>query len=169
MTGEMSRDDVTEEAFPIHFAIAKELGGTVEPFDVYQGPYIQLDGARLWLSSEDGIGAYVFNETTRCKSEDFFFANMAATDEGIAAAREVYPEGGIDVDAPEPGPTMQERVAKARAELEAVIESNNTELNAATYGTTDYRRAAMLSRYLENALNAFKECDDAFINFPAEG
>ena len=40
MTGEMHRSEVTPEAYPTHFAIARALGGTVEPFDQYQGPYV---------------------------------------------------------------------------------------------------------------------------------
>lgn len=46
MTGEMYKSDVTEEEYPLHFAIAKALHGTVEPFDVYQGPYVVIGHAR---------------------------------------------------------------------------------------------------------------------------
>lgn len=65
MTGEMSRDEVTEENFPIHFAIAKALGGTVHPFDQYQGPYISNFpdvGAKLWLQVHgEGPGFQIYN------------------------------------------------------------------------------------------------------------
>ncbi len=44
MTGEMIKSDVTREAYPLHFAIADELGGSVEPFDQYQGPYVVIGG-----------------------------------------------------------------------------------------------------------------------------
>ncbi len=40
MTGEMHKSEVTREAYPLHFACADAVGGTVEPFDQYQGPYI---------------------------------------------------------------------------------------------------------------------------------
>ena len=48
MTGEMSYInpetgvDSNGESWPIHLAIAKELGGELRPFDVYQGPYIVI-------------------------------------------------------------------------------------------------------------------------------
>jgi len=72
MTGEMSQADVTEEAWPIHFAIAKEFGGTVRPFDVYQGPYIYIPSkGRVWVCSEDGVFATVYRETTETSSEEF--------------------------------------------------------------------------------------------------
>ncbi|KKM74800.1 hypothetical protein LCGC14_1396630 [marine sediment metagenome] len=79
MTGEMFKSDVTPEAYPIHFAIAEALGGTVQPFDQYQGPYVcvgddirsgdepyavavqGLGVVRLWLV-DDGDGPYVYNE-----------------------------------------------------------------------------------------------------------
>ena len=37
MTGEMHKSEVTKEAFPLHFKLAKKYGGTVRPFDQYQG------------------------------------------------------------------------------------------------------------------------------------
>jgi hypothetical protein len=51
MTGEMCKDDVTREEFPLHFAVADAVpGASVEPWDVYQGPYIQLPGyGCYWL------------------------------------------------------------------------------------------------------------------------
>lgn len=61
MTGEMCKADVTRDEFPIHFAIADALGGTVEPFDVYQGPYIRLPGTRLFIGQEDDM-PYVWKE-----------------------------------------------------------------------------------------------------------
>jgi hypothetical protein len=88
MTGEMSKADVTEEAYPLHFAIAKALGGEVKPFDMYQGPYVVIGGdfrgegvyapliqhlgiVRLWIG-EDGDGdGYVFNEANDKQSQPF--------------------------------------------------------------------------------------------------
>ncbi len=97
MTGEMLKCEVTREAFPTHFAIADAVGGTVQPFDVYQGPYV-LVGAdvrigsepyaiaprglgvvRLWLCSDDGAICTVYNEATDKQSEPFFW-----DDEGSA-------------------------------------------------------------------------------------
>src|SRR5208337_3441999 len=40
-TGEMSQSEADDaEAWPMHHAIAKALGGTVKAFDQYQGPYV---------------------------------------------------------------------------------------------------------------------------------
>ena len=102
MTGEMVRADVTRETWPTHFAIADALGGTVEPFDQYQGPYILIGNdiragaepyavavrglgvVRLWLCYDEGEFATVYNEATNEQSEPFFeFDEMAA----IEAAR----------------------------------------------------------------------------------
>lgn len=49
MTGEMHRSEVTPEAFPLHFAIAKAMHGTVEPFDQYQGPYVMSKRGKFWI------------------------------------------------------------------------------------------------------------------------
>lgn len=94
MTGEMHESEVTEEAFPIHFALAKEFKGTVEPFDVYQGPYILLqDGTRLFIGSEDGVFGYVWNESTGESSTEFPCADGGEMDClcAIDAARSVIP------------------------------------------------------------------------------
>jgi hypothetical protein len=48
MTGEMfyinpeTGEDSNGECWPIHLAIAQAVGGTLKPFDVYQGPYIAV-------------------------------------------------------------------------------------------------------------------------------
>lgn len=90
MTGEMSKADVTEEAFPLHFAIAKAIGGTVEPFDVYQGPYISTPtGERLFVASEDGDNAVVWNERTDESSSEFS-AYTSRNEDAVDAAHEVY-------------------------------------------------------------------------------
>lgn len=107
MTGEMIREDVTPEAYPTHFAIAKALGGTVEPFDQYQGPYVLigedirsgsepyavtvrgLGVVRLWLCSEDGAFGYIYNEANE-KQSSFFPLNADITDDlAVDAARSV--------------------------------------------------------------------------------
>ena len=41
MTGEMY--EATRDEWPTHFAIADAVGGTVQPFDQYQGPYIVVE------------------------------------------------------------------------------------------------------------------------------
>lgn len=89
MTGEMRREEVTPEAYPIHFAIAKEFGGTVEPFDHYQGPYVVIGGdvrlgdepyavavqglgvVRLWLCTDDGAFGSIYNEANEAQSDEF--------------------------------------------------------------------------------------------------
>lgn len=72
MTGEMHRSEVTREAYPLHFAIADYLGGHVEPFDQYQGPYVGSDHGRLWICCDDDSGfGYVYAEQQDAKSESF--------------------------------------------------------------------------------------------------
>lgn len=71
MTGEMSKRDVTREAYPWHFAIADLLGGTVEPFDVYQGPFVDTPCGRFWLCSDDGESGYIYNESNDKSSQEF--------------------------------------------------------------------------------------------------
>ncbi len=91
MTGEMSKADVTEEAFPVHFAIAAACGGTVKPFDVYQGPYILTPtGERLFLSTDDGYWVCVWNERTNELSTYFPMWDETAQGDGVNAAHEVY-------------------------------------------------------------------------------
>ena len=60
MAGEMSRSDVTKEAYPLHFSIARSLRRkgykevSVRPFDVYQGPYVYVPGiGRIWVNLQD--------------------------------------------------------------------------------------------------------------------
>ena len=90
MTGEMFKEDVTRERYPLYFKIADALGGTVEPFDRYQGPYILIGqdvrvgdapyaGAlhglgivRLWVIDQDnGIEAAIYNEANGKTSDPF--------------------------------------------------------------------------------------------------
>lgn len=72
MTGEMSKADVTSEEYPLHFAVAKALGGTVEPFDVYQGPYVLTPAhERLFLTNNDGVSGCWWNEATSLESAMF--------------------------------------------------------------------------------------------------
>lgn len=107
MTGEMIKSDVTEEAFPVHFAIAKALGGTVEPFDQYQGPYVVIGRdirvgsepyataptglgiKRLWLCSLDGTVCTIYNEATDKTSDAFLWGDDSTIEEAINAARSV--------------------------------------------------------------------------------
>ena len=102
MTGEMCRSELTAEAYPIHFAIAKALGGSVEPFDQYQGPYVCIGrdvrcGAgpyalaprglgivRLWVCSDDGAVCTVYNEATNKSSAPFLWNDKRAA---VKAAR----------------------------------------------------------------------------------
>ena len=101
MTGEMYKDDVTREEFPVHFAIADAVGGTVEPFDVYQGPYVLVGSdirsgdepyqiaprglgvVRLWLCDKDGYFT-VFNEANNNESWPIPYDD---TKDAILAAR----------------------------------------------------------------------------------
>lgn len=72
MTGEMHESEVTREAYPLHFAIADALGGSVRPFDQYQGPYVQTPKGRLWVCPLEDTGfCFVYNEKTGNKSACF--------------------------------------------------------------------------------------------------
>lgn len=72
--GGQSPEDVSREEYPIWYIIADALGGTVEPFDVYQGPYITVPGneGRLFIVTEDGVTAQVWNEHTNAISDEFW-------------------------------------------------------------------------------------------------
>ena len=97
MTGEMYRIDPITGVEPdgtvwsLHAAIAQALGGTVQPFDQYQGPYIlvgpdirigtrpyqlavqHMGVKRLWICSDDGDTAFLWREDTDTQSEQFFY------------------------------------------------------------------------------------------------
>jgi len=88
MTGEMhtitpSGIDSNGDEWPAHAELARRLGGTLQPFDVYQGPYICLgpdvragippyavpvsrpDTTRLWLmGTVDSWAVRVYNDST---------------------------------------------------------------------------------------------------------
>jgi hypothetical protein len=99
MSGEMHPSEVTAENFPLHFAVVKEFGGDVQPFDQYQGPYIRYAGKRgddrYFLSTDDGVFACWWNESTQRFSPAF-----TATDDdvvfAVAAFRELIEEGGTE-------------------------------------------------------------------------
>ena len=81
--------DSNGDHWPLHAAVARELGGEIKPFDVYQGPYVVIGGdvrvgdapyavavqglgvVRLWLSSDDGYFCQWYNEATGRASEEF--------------------------------------------------------------------------------------------------
>jgi hypothetical protein len=87
-TGEQSAEDLTREEWPMWYAIADALGGTVEPFDVYQGPYISVPGenGRLFIVTEDGVWGQVWNEATQQSSSQF---DMENENEAVDAALEI--------------------------------------------------------------------------------
>jgi hypothetical protein len=98
MTGEMSRSEVTPEAYPAHFAIAKAYNGSVEPFDQYQGPYVLVPGyGRLWVQTDDGSELYVYSERFDKRSEPFpmYWQDrdplLPLAVLAVSAAREVLP------------------------------------------------------------------------------
>jgi hypothetical protein len=86
MTGEMSV--VTKEAYPLHFAVVERFGGSVHPFDTYQGPYISyktnVGYARFFLVTDDGVFANWYNETSFRYSPTF-----TATDDADDLTRAV--------------------------------------------------------------------------------
>ena len=103
MTGEMYHADPAE--WPVHAAIAAALGGSLEPFDQYQGPYVLIGPdarvgqqpyalclpgpVRLWLVSEDGGFGHVWREDTRTQSEDFPLYAPFTEELAVEAAREL--------------------------------------------------------------------------------
>jgi hypothetical protein len=71
-TGGQSKESLSREEYPAWYAAAEALGGTVEPFDVYQGPYVQVPGeGRLFLDSEDAPVVAWWNEKTNNTSDAF--------------------------------------------------------------------------------------------------
>lgn len=63
-TGEMSEADLTSDGeWGFWVQVADAVGGTIHPFDKYQGPYIRYNGNRFWLQSDE-TGDFVYNETT---------------------------------------------------------------------------------------------------------
>ena len=91
MTGEMSKAEVTREAYPLHFAIAEEFHGEVRPFDQYQGPYVHFPQyGRVWLCDDgDCDWPYWYSERLDLRSECFFPTYEDATTEFAMA----FPEG----------------------------------------------------------------------------
>jgi len=98
-TGEMSQSEADDvEAWPMHHAIAKALGGTVKAFDQYQGPYVLVGSeirgqgvyapaipmkgtVRLWIQSAegaDGAELQVYNEDNEKLSEPFWWEDTNA-------------------------------------------------------------------------------------------
>jgi len=94
MTGEMyaiTQDGVSEdgERWPLHAAVARATGGTLKPFDRYQGPYIVMGEdvragippydapvllvgvKRLWILSDRYGRATIYREDTDETSEPF--------------------------------------------------------------------------------------------------
>jgi hypothetical protein len=78
MAGEMTT--VEREEWPLHFAVAEAVGGSVKPFDQYQGPYVvvgddirlgstpyayapmHLGVKRLWVTIDEAGFAVVYRE-----------------------------------------------------------------------------------------------------------
>ncbi len=115
MTGEMSRSELTREAWPLHFAIADDTGGQVMPFDQYQGPYIvigpdirigrdpyaycprHLGIVRLWVQDYgDGIGVQIYNEANDILSEPV----LNTPEECVYGARSVLAGEGYGPEHP---------------------------------------------------------------------
>ena len=87
MAGEMNKTDMTKEAFPIHFAVARSTGGEVKPFDMYQGPYVYIPGqGKLWLYI-DNMRGYWYNEFN--ERESGYFNPYANNREACKQARSI--------------------------------------------------------------------------------
>lgn len=115
MAGEMPYiDPVTGETpdgevYSLHAAIAKAVGGTIQPFDVYQGPYVLVGRdvrfgsqpyqyapkgygvIRLWVVETGETGHYgptarVYREDTDTFSDDFDTCGPCASEDAACAA-----------------------------------------------------------------------------------
>jgi hypothetical protein len=98
MTGEMSKGEVTRENFPLYFTAADEVpGATVEPFDKYQGPYINVPGkGRYFLTSDDGEEGNWWSESADEVSVSFFCG--CSDDVPAEAFRDLVEHGGEKVN-----------------------------------------------------------------------
>ena len=107
MTGEMYRinqngEDNDGNVWGLHAAIAKAVGGQLQPFDQYQGPYIvvgkdltagqspysmpiqHLGIVRLWVCPQDDVSSFVYREDTDQSSFAFLYND---TEMAIQAAK----------------------------------------------------------------------------------
>ena len=95
MTGEMgyinpeTGEDSNGNIYSTHLAIAKEFGGDLKPFDVYQGPYIGLqNGEKLWIiDDEQGLGCRVYRERTETMSNTFHYEDIVTA---VRAAKDLF-------------------------------------------------------------------------------
>lgn len=80
-TGEMSEADLTPDGeWGFWVQVADAVGGTIHPFDKYQGPYIRYNGNKFWLQSDE-TGDFVYNETTdELRPSPLFFEDTEASD-----------------------------------------------------------------------------------------
>src|SRR5271166_5141742 len=82
-------DSTGRQEWPLHFAAADALGGVVKPFDKFQGPYIKVGSeGRMFIYSNDGIIATVWNEDTKKESKPFNL-DANAEHEVVAAVESV--------------------------------------------------------------------------------
>jgi hypothetical protein len=112
-TGEMGYiDPVTGEepdgtVWNIHAAIARALGGTIHPFDQYQGPYVQIGDIMLFVSADEGgdciVIGYGLDREMTGKSDPFFCEDE---DAAVRAAESLGPFPGHNP------PTLFDRLEK---------------------------------------------------------
>ena len=144
-TGEMTQQELDangREEWPLHYAIADALGGTVKPFDQYQGPYVligsevrgqgvyapatRMEGTvRLWISSEDGEMGVVYNEDNEKQSEPFPLYSSYAAESAVDAAQEVL---GTAAPKDEQPPAEAEPPVEASGEPGTVLGHLNSPL-----------------------------------------
>ncbi len=95
MTGEMSKEEVTRDAYPMYFAAADLIpNATVEPFDQYQGPYIHVPGrGQFFLISEDGHWGRWYSVKADTVSSEFLY-----NDGSTEMFQELIKTGGTPVD-----------------------------------------------------------------------
>jgi hypothetical protein len=137
-TGEMSQEELDangRQEWPLHYAIAEAFGGTVKPFDQYQGPYVLIGSeargsgvyapatpmagtVRLWLSSDDGMMGIVYNEENEKQSQPFLLNGSNAEQDAIAAAEEVL-SGGNEEQEREVNSDIQGHESSAADEKES--------------------------------------------------
>lgn len=86
MTGEMTKDELTREAFPLHFAAADLADGAeVRPFDYYQGPFVNVPAqGNFWLVPDnEGQTCQWWRESDGNVTPPFFPADKVSAAEAF--------------------------------------------------------------------------------------
>lgn len=172
-TGEMSQAELDANGrneWPLHYAIADALGGTVKPFDQYQGPYVLIGSeirgqgvyapatpmkgtVRIWIYSEDGEMGIVYNEENDRKSSPFFLYGPQAAEEAVAAAQEVV-DGGNPEEAAE---THAETAVEPGPGNARMSSKKSSLLHKDDHASTNSKLQAIVGDPLDQPVSAFAQ------------